>query len=114
MAFGTPHQVAKCLGFDAADTTTAPAGTTQAGATPLTSTITAPTSAGNNTGYLLPSADAKGPYIVFNNGSNTLKVYPNGTAQINLLGASAAFSISANKTCVFYPDGTNWYANMSA
>jgi hypothetical protein len=114
MAGGLPGQSARGLGLDTIDVTTAPAGTTQATATPITSPLSAPLNAGNNTGLLLPLAENKAPYTVLNNGGNTLKVYPNGTGQINVGGAGVAFGVSANKAATFYPDGLNWLAVLSA
>jgi hypothetical protein len=88
----------------AADTvggTITAAGTTQAGATALTSQFNVVTTVPVGSGVVLPTAVAGNHCIVRNSGANPLLVYPAGTAQINLLAASAAFPIQPNLTAYF-------------
>lgn len=114
MALGIAAGPARGLGFDAIQAIV-PAGTTQGGATVITSPLCNAAATGANTGVLLPTGENKAPYVVRNgDGANALKVYPNGTAQINSGGAGVAFSIAATKTAIFFSDGTNWLANLSA
>jgi hypothetical protein len=89
----------------AADTvggTITAAGTTQAGATALTSQFNVVTTVPVGSGVVLPTAVAGNHCIVRNSGANPLLVYPAGTAQINLLAASAAYGpIQPNLTAYF-------------
>lgn len=111
MASGFAAETARGLGMDAAQST-APAGTNQATATPLTSPVYNTASTGSGTGVLLPTAVNKPPYYVRNgDGAQALLVYPNGTATIN---GSTSFSVAATKAATFISDGLNWYANLSA
>lgn len=50
-----------------------------------------------NSGVVLPLLGIGLPSLVFNEGVNTLKVYPPGAGQIDALGASAAYSLAAGK-----------------
>lgn len=114
MALGIAAAPARGLGMDAIQAIV-PAGTTQGGATVITSPLCNAAATSANTGVLLPVAENKPAYVVRNgDGANALKVYPNGTAQINAGGASVAFSIAASKSAVFFSDGTNWLAVLSA
>lgn len=89
-----------------------PAGTNQATATAITSPLSSSAATSSGTGALLPAAVNKPTYVVRNaDASNALLVYPNGTATIN---GGTSFSIAATKGAVFYPDGTNWLAILSA
>ena len=76
-----------------------------------------------STGALLPAAtsvpcvgpNAGDTYVVANLGANTLLVYPNVGAQVNLTGANTGFSVASSKTCEFTMISiTQWIANLSA
>lgn len=114
MALGIAAGPARGLGLDAIQAIV-PAGTTQGGATAITSPLSNAAATTANAGVLLPTAENKSVYVVRNgDATNALKVYPGGTATINGGAASAAFSIAATKSAAFYPDGQNWLAVLSA
>jgi hypothetical protein len=79
------------------------AGANQGGATVLPARMAYNvTTVGSGTGVLLPPSVAGAELAVANNGANALKIYPNGTEQINSLGASTAFSASNPSITIFY------------
>jgi hypothetical protein len=111
--------------------TGAPAGNSQATAPimPSDSVILAGTSVGASTGYKLPlGVDASAPGLVnlgdtlqvFNQGGNTLLVYPNAsTGKVQGAGAGAGFSVANNKQAQFTYMGIVagvelWAADLSA
>lgn len=112
----------------AVTSTGAPAGSNQAGATlvPSDEIILTGTSVGSGTGYKLPSGvDASGgnglcnlgdTISVFNQGGNTVLVYPNtATGKVQGGGAGAGFSVANNKSATFVYMGSDlWAATLSA
>lgn len=111
MAEGIAAGPARGLGLDSIQALV-PAGTNQATAAVITSPLSSSAATTSSTGALLPPAENKAPYVVRNaDASNALLVYPSGTATIN---GGASFSIAATKGAVFYPDGVNWLAILSA
>lgn len=97
---------------------TAHAGGGQAAALLLIAAITRLTTVGSaNDSVVLPPA---GPYVgatltVINAGANSANVFPNGTDQIDALGASAAKAVAAGKTCDFIAVAIGqWHALLSA
>jgi hypothetical protein len=84
------------------DTITA-AGANQGTATVLPSRMAYNvTTVAAGTGVLLPPSVTGAEVAVANNGANALKIYPNGSEQINALGASVAFSESTATITIFY------------
>lgn len=78
------------------------AGTTQADALALMADWNEVTTAATNSGVLLPTLTGGQPCVVFNRGAHTLKVYPPSLAQIDALGANAAYSLASLKTQIFW------------
>lgn len=82
------------------------AGTTQADAAPLGSTVNQIVTAAANSGVLLqPTPNVVQPIVVANMGAHTLKVYPQPAGQINALGTNNPFSVPAGRVFVC------WYAS---
>lgn len=106
----------------------APAGSTLATATliPSDEVILTGTSVGSGTGYRLPTGvDASGgnglcnlgdTISVFNQGGNTLLVYPNTSAgKVQGASAGTGFSVANNKSATFTYLGSDlWAATLSA
>lgn len=78
------------------------AGSVQGQATPITTSMAEFGSVPSGSGAILPAAAGGLEIAVINNGASTLKVYPNGTDQINALGSSAAFSMSTPPTVTLF------------
>lgn len=78
------------------------AGSNQAGATPITTTVAEFGTVAASTGAVLPASAPGLQITVINNGANTLSVYPAGTDKINALSASAAFSMSSPPTVTIF------------
>lgn len=111
MALGIAAAPARGLGFDAIQALV-PAGTNQATAAAILSPLSSAAATGSGTGAVLPAAGNKPEYVIRNkDAANALLIYPEGSATIN---GAASFSIAALKGAVFYSDGQNWLAILSA
>lgn len=91
----------------------AAAGTVQGNATALTKMYNAVTGADGTTGVVLQTSAADVPCFVINtNASSALKIYPATGAQINALGANAAFSLGPDRAAWFVGrSSTLWYTS---
>lgn len=49
----------------------------------------------SGTGVLLPKSVAGQEVVIYNGGANALLIYPNGTEQIDALGASVGYSLAS-------------------
>lgn len=89
----------------------AAAGTTVADATPMTAEFNTVTGADGTKGVLLPIAAANEIVTVVNtNAANALKVYAITGSQINALGSTVAFTVTAGQTATFVGrSATLWY-----
>lgn len=90
-------------------------GTVQADALQLTATINRVTTTASGTGAKLYSSPAAGSFqVVFNGGSNPLKIYPQSSGTINGLAANASMTLATNTTCLFFAaSSTAWVAILS-
>lgn len=78
------------------------AGTTQATATELTSTVSDVTTVGSGSGVVLSSKLATGDsQLVLNSGANPLSVYPPTGMKINQLAANTAILLQPNTAAEF-------------
>jgi hypothetical protein len=95
----------------ASSATPAAAGTLISDATVLTAMFNAVTGANGTAGVKLPVAAADEVVVIINtNASNALLVYPVSASQINALGASNAFTITAGQMAIFMGrSATLWY-----
>lgn len=93
-----------------ADALTA-AGTNQGNALAISKMVNNCTTVGSGTGVVLPASNQGMQIVVLNNGSNTLKIYPAGTEQINALGASNPFTTAAapNITILYCTAAGQWW-----
>jgi hypothetical protein len=93
---------------------TVTAGTDAQGFSPLTKDINIITTNANNPGAVtLPTAQAGMRIMIRNTTANSLKVYPATSAQIDALGANAAFgtALTQNTQRQFYAiSATQWYS----
>ena len=97
------------VAFGLSPTVTA-AGTTQADATLLTSSINHVTTVSANTGVRFPAPTLGTRIIVRNGGASALRVYPNVGAQINTAGNNVAFTLNSGVTLEFIAfSTTQWY-----
>lgn len=90
------------------------AGSTQGAATPVTGNLVNVSTGTANQGILLP-VGVPGMTIVVNNATgNTIKIYPNGTGQIDAGGASTAQTLtSAHRGCTLYCFAANlWVSSL--
>lgn len=90
---------------------------TQGGATLLTAEINRVTTVGTAADSVILPAAVPGLNIYVANAAaaNSMNVFPNGSDQINALGASAAFAVAAGKTAVFVSANSGqWHAILSA
>lgn len=99
------------LGFTLDGSVTA-AGTVQADATELTTEWSAVTVTPINSGVVLNDFGAGVPQTVFNLGAHTLKIYPFAGAQVDALGANAAYLLASNKMQVFSQTGDTQFQSM--
>ena len=95
---------------------TAKAGGGQSGAASLTAMINRVTVvATSGDSAVLPAAVPGLQIMAVNAAGNTLNVFPNGTDQINALGASTAFALPGGKTATFYSANIGqWHSILSA
>lgn len=114
MRASLPAEAARMLGATLDTVTETATGTNQATAFVLTANMTIFGTVAASTGALLPSATGSGPYFTFNNGANTLTVYPATGETINASTANTGYSVSAGKGARFDPHGNTWMANLSA
>ena len=99
------------LNFDVAKP--AAAGTTRADATAMTASFNWVTAANNAKGVILPAPTAGRLIAVKNDdtANDILKVYAPGSAKINGVAGSTAFSMAAKTACFFVAyDATDWFS----
>lgn len=102
MGLGTPAGQAGAI-LGGANTGLTATGSTQSDALALSATNSQFSTVASGTGAILPSYMQPGDYCrVFNNGANTLLVYPVSGAAINNGATNAGFSVAANKSAQFY------------
>lgn len=91
--------------------TVAAAGSSVSDATAMTAMFNAVTGADGSTGVLLPIAAADEVVVVVNtNATNALKVYAITGSQINALGSTVAYSVTAGQVAIFVGrSATLWY-----
>ena len=94
----------------------AAAGTTQATATPIVSSLSNVTTVGAGSGVILPAGSGAARMVVFNNqATNALLVYPPLGGTIGAGAANAGFSVPANKAVwLVTADGVFWIPALSA
>jgi len=115
MGAGIPGLAVQALCMDAA-TGIAAAGTTQGTATSLTAAVNFLSTVASGAGVVL-SASATGgdSQLIFNGGSNAVKVYPPSGAKINGLATDAPALLAINTACEFWcGSSTQWAAVLSA
>lgn len=117
IGYGVPPKQASVLGNVV--TTKTPVGTTQAGATTITSNFTLAAATTGQVSLLLPAEMVgAGPIIIANTAVTavTLTVFPEvGGSILGAGGTNLAFSIPQNKTALFYRiSSTTWVVNLSA
>lgn len=91
----------------------AAAGSTRADATAMTASFNWVTAANATKGVILPAPTAGRLVIVKNDdtANAVLKVYAPGSAQINSVAGSTAFSMAAKTACMFVAyDTTDWFS----
>lgn len=113
MASSLPAAAAGKLGYDAPATAVAAAGSTQAGATPLTSNFSIVTSGGAG-GVIITETKAPTIVIVASGAGGNITVYPPVGGSINGGTANAGFVVATSKQAIFIPAGLNWVAILSA
>jgi hypothetical protein len=111
---GLPGQNRTLLGVDTYVSGLTATGSAQGDALALTASFVNFTTVASSTGTILPSASNSGPYLILNNGAQTLSVYPATGEFINALSANSAFSVTAAKSAMFFPAGNRWCAILSA
>lgn len=91
-------------------------GTSQAGATPLTTNFTVLTASGGATAFLLPTVPAgSGPYVVANQSGTTALIFPPSGGSVQGGSTDASFSVATNKTAMFWKiSSTAWAVNLTA
>ncbi len=110
MSLGMPHALAFKIGAETQLTVTA-AGTTQADATATTGGFIEVGTAGSSTGIIL--SNGMGTYVVYNGGSNAVKVYPPVGSYMNG-SQNAAFSVTNAKSAIIYRSGLRFIGVLSA
>jgi hypothetical protein len=113
MASSAPAALASKIGFDTPNLTVAAAGSTQGGATLLTSNFSIVTSGGAG-GVILNEKHAPSVVIVASGAGGTITVYPPVGGSINALAANTGFAVATSKQAIFIPAGLNWVAILSA
>ena len=99
------------------DNITANAGGGQSGAYKITSEVSRITTVANSGDSVILPASVSGMSLTIINATatNAMNLFPNGTDQINALGASAAFSVAAGKTVEAYcVTAGQWHTILSA
>lgn len=99
-----------------ANALTAHAGGGQGSATPITTCIARFTTVATAGDSAVLPVSAPGMQLTVNNaGANSMNLFPNGTEQINALGASAAFAIAAGKSAqLSCAVAGQWHSVLSA
>lgn len=120
IGLGMPPEQANILAFETVSSSPAlsssgaitAAGTTVADATALTNFVNLITTAALNTGVKLPDVPVGQSVVVFNNGANSLKVYPasaTGTINSGTAGAGVTATTAQGIQAV-RQSTTNWVA----
>ena len=110
MGAGMPAALANQLGADQQLTVTA-AGSSQTTATVCTGEFIEVGTASSNTGILLP--DGASIYVVYNGGSNPVKVYPPVGEYMNG-SQNAAFSVTNAKSAIIFRSNGRYIGVLSA
>ncbi len=111
MALSSPTLTGASVSVDVAKP--AAAGSTRADATAMTASFNWVTAANATKGVILPAPTAGRIVIVKNDDTANaiLKVYAPGSAQINSVAGSTAFSMAAKTACMFVAyDTTDWFS----
>ena len=80
----------------------------------ITSTFTLISTAPASTGVLLKQAHGQPETVIYNGGSNTMKIYGNGTEKINNIAGSTGISLPSTKGAILVADGNQWIGIISA
>lgn len=114
IGLGVPPRQASALGFNPA--TKAGVGTTQAGATAITTNMTTLTTAGGATAFVMPAAiPGQGPFLIYNSTATSALLYPGSGKTFNGGSADAALTLPTLRSLViFKTDATNWIAFFNA
>jgi hypothetical protein len=112
MALGMPSALAGAVG-SGPSTSITPAGSTQTGATALSSPVTVLATA-SAAGVRLPSATGAPVYAIFNNSGADQTLYPASGETINASTANTGFTITSAKSAICVPSGQKWIVNLSA
>jgi hypothetical protein len=87
-----------------------PAGTTQSGATEISTDLVFILTTAVNSGVRLPLSSSGRRVAIRNDGLNNVRVYPAAGAQINTLGTNVAFILETLTTLEFISyTTTQWY-----
>ena len=78
------------------------AGTTQGTATALTNTLNGLGTVASSTGVILYAGSAGDCQIVYNGGTNSVKVYPPVGANINQLAVNTPHTLPINTACEYW------------
>lgn len=113
MASSLPGAAASKIGFDTPNTAVAAAGSTQGGATVLTSNFSLVTSGGAG-GVIIREQHAPTVVSVASGAGGTITVYPPLGGSINNSAANTGFTLAVGVTGIFIPAGLNWMAIRSA
>jgi hypothetical protein len=110
MLAGTPAKLARMLASDDPGMV-APAGTTQANATPLLGNFVLLYGAtAEHQGVRLRPATGQFLHAIYNCDPHTTFVYPDGTEAINALGLSAPFGLVGGQGLLLIPAQRQWTA----
>lgn len=115
MGLGMPPALANLVG-ETIPAPVAAAGTSQAGATPLTGTINQVTTSAGQTAVLLPSTQPLGTAVhVYVSTATTALVFPPTGGNINEGAANASFSVAQARTATFSRvSATKWIVQYGA
>ncbi len=99
----------------AANTAVSAAGTTQATATEITSSLSDVTTVGANSGVRLFNASHRDSMFVYNSGANALAVYPPVGSRIYPAATNAAITLATNTGIMLWKlTSTKWVGILSA
>jgi hypothetical protein len=94
--------------------TVSAAGTTQGGATAISTDVVVTTTVAVNSGVVLPTAVTGKTTIVVNKGANALKVYPAVGGAIDALGTNVAITVPVDGWLEFNAtSATQWYSSAN-
>jgi len=113
MAGSAPAALADRLGQSPV-VSLAATGSTQADAAAITSTFTLISTAPSSTGVLLKQAHGQPETVIYNGGSNTVKIYGNGTEKINNIAGATGISLPSAKGAILVANGNQWIGIVSA